>query len=447
MIIQKFGGSHFTDEIPFNNFLHILKNIDNKSVIVISALGKTTRLLRSAAYSAESRNREKWESNLAEIEKFHIKIIDKLNLSEDSIGNAKEFILNNVETLKQYFVSIEVLEELTPRTLDNILAVGEEIALYIFSSYLAEKSINFSQIDAREIIITDDNFNNANPDLEQIQKNINEKLIPLFSANSIVLTQGFIGSTKDGETTTMGFESSNLTAILLAYALNAKEIIIWTNVEGVYTADPNIIKNPQHIPQISFSDAKLSAAYGNKLFYPKMLQLCEKYNIHIYYKSILNPNGKFTILSNDTLESIPMVNILDGLSLMKYNGLNESKAIMIKDEIYPEFFRNFRLFTHNPENIKLLLVSNNNISFWTDLHLEHFAIPKSLIKEGQSIIYILNIDSNIFIDFLKNHFDILSNYEIHFSQIQENVYVIATKSESSRKIANKINEYLFAIPK
>ncbi|HOV92951.1 MAG TPA: aspartate kinase [Candidatus Kapabacteria bacterium] len=447
MIIQKFGGSHFINEQTFNNFINILKNINDKSVIVISALGKTTRLLRSAAYAAESRNHEEWEANLAAIEKFHIKLINNLNLSKNSIRDAKEFIVNKVETLKQYFASIEILEELTPRTLDSILAFGEEIALFIFSNYLAEKSISFSQIDARKIIITDDNFNNANPDLRQIQNNINEKLIPLFDANSIVLTQGFIGSTDYGETTTMGFESSNLSAILLAYALNAKEIIIWTNVEGVYTADPNIIKNPKHIPQISFADAKLSAAYGNKLFYPKMLQLCEKYNIHIYYKSVLNPNGKFTILNNDTIESIPMINILDGLSLMKYNGMNADKANLITDEIYPDFFRDFRLFTHNPENIKLLLVSNNSISFWTDLHLEHFAIPKSLVKEGQSIIYILNIDSNIFIDFLKNHSDILSNYEIYFSQIQENVYAIATKSESSREVANKINEYLFASPK
>ena len=447
MIIQKFGGSHFIDMQPFNNFLNILNRSYDKTVIVISALGKTTRLLETSAYAAESRNRDDWEYNLAEIEKFHTKLVQKLFLSDDFKNNINQYIIEKIETLKQYFVSIEVLEELTPRTLDSILAQGEEIAQYIFTNFLLEKSIDFSQIDARDIIATDDNFTDANPNMEQIQININEKLTPLFDNSNIVITQGFIGSTENAETTTMGFESSNLTAVLLAYALKAKEIIIWTNVEGIFVADPNIIANSQHISALSYADAKLSAAYGNKLFYPKMLQICEKYEINVYYKSILNPDGNFTILRNEKLKPIPMLNMLDELSLMNYNGIETSNISLSNDEIYPEFFRNFKLFTHNPENIKLLLVSNNNISFWTDLHLEHFGIPKHLINDEQSIIYILNVNKLNFFKFLADNSDFFAKYELNISQIQQNVLAIALKSDFSKVVANKFNEFLLTLPK
>lgn len=447
MIIQKFGGSHFTDAIPFGNFLNILENTNGRTVIVISALGKTTRMLESAAYAAESRNREYWEISMAQIETFHLELANNLFSRDDLKNEINEYIINKIEILKQYLVSIEVLEELTPRTLDSILAFGEEIAMFVISNYLIEQSINFSQIDAREIIATDDNFNDANPNMELIHKNINEKLIPLFEKSRIILTQGFIGSTDSGETTTMGFESSNLTAVLLAYSLNAKEIIIWTNVEGVYVADPKIIDNPRHIPHISFADAKLSAAYGNKLFYPKMLQICEKYDIRIYFKSIFNPNGKFTILKHEQIESIPMMNILDGLSLMHYNGIQSDNITLTNEEIYPEYFRNFRVFTHNPENIKLLLASNNNISFWTDLHLEHFGIPKQLIDVEQSIIYILNVNSIDFFRFLASNSNYFAQNKLNFTQIQQNVYAIALKSDFSREVATKINEFLLTLPK
>ncbi|MCE5304100.1 hypothetical protein LLG34_00125 [bacterium] len=446
MIIQKFGGSHFTDAKPFINFLNILNNSTDRTVIVISALGKTTRLLQSAAYSAELHNREEWERDLDEIEKFHNDLICKLNLSKDVINNFNEFMINKIDSLRQYFTSIEVLEELTPRTLDNVLAYGEEISLFIFANYLAANSIHFSEIDAREIITTDDNFNDANPNLEKIQQNINEKLIPLFDNTSIILTQGFIGSNENHETTTMGFESSNLTAVLLAYSLNAKEIIIWTNVEGIHVADPNLVGNARFIPYISFADANLSASYGNKLFYTKMLQICEKNNIHIYYKSIFNPDGNSTILQNEHTSSIPMMNILDGLSQMSYNGIHTSKISLSNEEVYPEFFRNFKLFTHNPENIKLLLVSNNNISFWTDLHLGHFSIPKTLINEGQSIIYILNINPISFLKFVSDNSEFFSRYEFTMAQIQKEIYAIALDSEISREVSNKINEYLLSLP-
>lgn len=447
MIIQKFGGSHFIDLQPFNNFLNILNHTNDKTVIVVSALGKTTRMLEAAAYASESRNRDNWEHNLAEIEKFHTELVQKLFVSDNFKNNINQYIFDKIETLKQYFVSIEILEELTQRTLDSILALGEEIALYVFTNFLQERSIDFSQIDAREIIATDDNFTDANPNMELIHNNINEKLIPLFEKSRIILTQGFIGSTDKGETTTMGFESSNLTAVLLSYSLNAKEIIIWTNIEGVYVADPKIIDNPRHIPHISFADAKLSAAYGNKLFYPKMLQICEKYDIRIYFKSIFNPEGKFTILKNEQIEAIPMMNILDGLSLMQYNGIQSDSITLTNEEIYPEFFRNFKLFTHNPENIKLLLVSNNNISFWTDLHLEHFGIPKHLINNEQSIIYILNVNASDFFKYLSENADYFAKFTFSLSQVQQNVLAIALKSDFSREVATKINEFLLTLPK
>ncbi len=426
MTIFKFGGSNFQSKNAFDNFLQIVNQINSPTLIVISALGKTTRRLSEAL-------------KFAEIGDLHsaLSIVEKLNyissnliadLIEDNaiLVDCNSKINSIFDEITDFIRNISVVKEVTPRTKDKVLAFGEDISLIIFNSFLKNHNISFSSIDAREIIITDSNFNSANPNHDKIKSNIFAKISPLFKQTNIILTQGYIAQDENSNTTTMGFESSNLTAILFAEFLDAKQITIWTDVEGVFNIDPNLYPNATSIPYLSYYQAKLFARYGNKLFYPKMIESAKNNNINIIYKSLLNPNGKQTIISDKQDYDNTLFVFFDNFNYYRINFKeNENAASLLN-----EFSRN-----NNYQNI--ILKNNDFLSLMTERNdFEYFNGMKTT---SLFLLYLINPNILNIYKIIIKYSDLFVNLDFRLIPIEDNVFALTFKQTNNKDLNRILN--------
>lgn len=426
MTIFKFGGSNFQSKNAFDNFLQIVNQINSPTLIVISALGKTTRRLSEAL-------------KFAEIGELHsaLSIVEKLNyissnlitdLIEDNaiFADCNSKINGIFDEIINYIRNISVVREVTPRTKDKVLAFGEDISLIIFDSFLRYHNISFVSLDVRDIIITDSNFNAANPIHDKIKSNIITKISPLFNHTNIILTQGYIAQDENANTTTMGFESSNLTAILFAEFLDAKQITIWTDVEGVFNIDPNLYLNAVPIPHLSFYQAKLFARYGNKLFYPKMIESAMSNNINIIYKSLLNPNGKQTIISDKQIFDNTLFVFFDNFSTYRIHFSDNDNAASLLNE-----------FSRNNHYQNIILKNNDFLSLMTERNdIDYF---KNMKTTSLFLLYLINPNILNIYKIITKYSDLFINLDFRLMPVEDNVYVLTFKQTNNKDLNTILN--------
>ncbi len=426
MTIFKFGGSNFQSKNAFDNFLQIVNQINSPTLIVISALGKTTRRLSEAL-------------KFAEIGELHsaLSIVEKLNyissnlitdLIEDNaiFADCNSNINGIFDEIINYIRNISIVREVTPRTKDKVLAFGEDISLIIFDSFLRYHNISFVSLDVRDIIITDSNFNAANPIHDKIKSNIITKISPLFNKTNIILTQGYIAQDENANTTTMGFESSNLTAILFAEFLDAKQITIWTDVEGVFNIDPNLYHNAVPIPHLSFYQAKLFARYGNKLFYPKMIESAKSNNINIIYKSLLNPNGKQTIISDKQIFDNTLFVFFDNFSTYRIHFSDNDNAASLLNE-----------FSRNNHYQNIILKNNDFLSLMTERNdIDYF---KNMKSTSLFLLYLINPNILNIYKIITKYSDLFINLDFRLMPVEDNVYVLTFKQTNNKDLNTILN--------
>lgn len=429
MTIFKFGGSNFNSKEAFDSFLNIVREITTPTLIVVSALGKTTRRLDEAMELAENGNLTEALDILEKLQIFTTNLIE-LVISCYEIQQKCKFIIDNyfIE-ITNFIRNIYVVRELTLRIRDKVLAYGEKISSQIFVSFFNDNSLKFSFINADEIIITDNKFGKANPINEIIENNIKAKVLPLFNNANIVLTQGFIGATQDGEITTMGFESSNLTALLFAQYLDAHEITIWTDVEGVFNIDPNIYHNAQPIPNLSYYQAKLAAKYGNKLFYPKMIKFAKEQKILIYYRSLFNPDGNITLISEENSNKNTMLIYLDTIYSFKID-LNEDNKTNQK---VTDFLIN------QDHSIKFVVRYNTDTYVFTDNRSIINVIENDIEFASLSGLILINPNILKIYKTIIEFSDLFINLDFRMNQIENNVFLLMVKKTNNRDINNLLN--------
>ncbi|MBI3257911.1 MAG: hypothetical protein HYZ54_00270 [Ignavibacteriae bacterium] len=307
MKVMKFGGAVLKSREGFTQMVNILRSQSGiPLLVIISALGSSTRDLERSARSAENGEQELAFSICRQIVREHHHFADEL-LANKETKEALNFFLDECETrLHQLLRGIAITHELTPRTLDIILSFGEMLALHIVRHFLEESGFDLTFVDSSNIIVTDAVHGAATPDSSLTVLNVERVLLPAFGRSSIVLTQGFVAKSSTGEITTMGKESSNLTATLLGELLSADEIIIWSDVEGIYTADPKLIPNAQPIPQMNYEQARRAAVCGLKLIYSTMIDPSERANIPLVFRSAFAPGGNFTRIAANTDSWLPL---------------------------------------------------------------------------------------------------------------------------------------------
>jgi aspartate kinase len=279
IIVAKFGGVSVQTSHSIENIYNIINNNKNIKIIVISAVGNTTNLLLSLCHNNIDKQEKKKIIN--EILQIHNNLSEKLGLN---LNNQIESRLNKTSKL------IINSKRFSKKKIDEILSTGEDLSSLIIHEYLLIKNINTKLLDSRNYIITDNNFGSAIPNI----KTIKEKFLLL--SNKICIMQGFIGSTTNNLTTTIGRGGSDYSAAIIAEAIQANELLIYTDVSGVYTTDPNIVSKAKLINELNFQEMAEMANFGAKILHPATVEPCIRANIPIRIISTFNSEDKGTLI-------------------------------------------------------------------------------------------------------------------------------------------------------
>jgi len=307
MKVFKFGGASVNSVERIKNLADILAQYkQEKILVVISAMGKTTNALEKVVTAFFNHKNEEALSLFNAIKEQHL-------------GTAKELFSENYERcaqqLNDFFTEIEWLLHDKPIKsydyyYDQIVCAGELFSTCIISHYLNEKKIINKWVDVRDIIRTDDNFRDASVDWDFTLARIKAEIIPLFNKFDIVITQGFIGATDENESTTLGREGSDYTAAVFANMLDAETQTIWKDVESVMNADPKQFPEAISIPELNYKEVIEMAYYGAQVIHPKTIKPLQNKNIPLYVKSFINPTLPGTIIHNQIVRSLPSIIVL-----------------------------------------------------------------------------------------------------------------------------------------
>lgn len=286
MKVYKFGGASVKDAEGIRRVTQLLKNESiEELVIVISAMGKATNMLEQVVNDYYQNH----HANLEEVKSYHYSILNELFDNSHPIFDE----VNNL------FVEIEWAIEDKPTSTyayeyDQIVSVGELLSTKIVSAFLVQEGFANKWVDARDIIRTDNTYRNARIDWDLTHQQISKQL-----TKGVYLTQGFIGCTSENFTTTLGREGSDFSAAILGFVLNAEEITIWKDVDGMLNADPRYFEDAQLLHQLSFAEAIELAYFGAKVIHPKTIQPLKEKNIPLKVKSFLNPQNEGTVIFED----------------------------------------------------------------------------------------------------------------------------------------------------
>lgn len=296
MKVFKFGGASVRDAAGIRNVAKILRLFSNENLaVVVSAMGKTTNALEDLT-RAYAKGKGDKEAILSKIHEDHIKEMDDLfaNDRNHPVYAAVAEVFSGIQ--KRFDVTASANYDLV---YDQIVSQGEFISSVIVSHYMNAQGIENTWYDARTIIRTDSTFREGKVDWDASQKLANQHLIPFYIGSvgrKIAITQGFIGSTSIGLTTTLGREGSDYTAAILAYLLDAKDVTIWKDVAGVMNADPRKYDKAVKFDRISFREAIELSYYGASVIHPKTIKPLQNKGIPLYVKSFLQPEEKGTII-------------------------------------------------------------------------------------------------------------------------------------------------------
>ena len=328
MQLIKFGGAALKNIDGFNSLISaIRKNESDKLVLVISAFSHTTRHLIDSANSSEKGSldfaKKKVSGIISEYRNFGrqlIKSSKRLETLESILGRGED-------TLQQIMKGISITQELTPRTLDYVMSFGEFYAAKTVEQILLEYNFSAKFIDAADVIVTDNNYGRARPVFSKTDENVYSILRPEIKKNDITIIQGFAARGTNGEITTMGIESSNLTAALLADLLKIKQLTLFTDVEGIRSADPEIVQNTKLIGELNYPDAMKLSQAGLKLIYPAMIDRAEKAGIELIYKSAYSEGPDFTRVKSDPKPvSHPIILLNRNLKLVRADFKSAEKS-------------------------------------------------------------------------------------------------------------------------
>ncbi|EGR1217909.1 lysine-sensitive aspartokinase 3 [Vibrio parahaemolyticus] len=298
--VAKFGGTSVANFEAMSRCATIIENNPNTRLVVSSACSGVTNILVELANGVQDQeHRAELLKDLAEI---HDSILAQLEDATEASSKVYG-ILDTVTSLAEA-TSIQANTKLT----DHLVACGELMSTHILAQLMRERGINAVRFDIREVLRTDDNFGRAEPNVEAIAQLAQEKLIPLC-LDSVVITQGFIGSDEEGNTTTLGRGGSDYSAALIAEGVKASGLEIWTDVPGIYTTDPRIAPKASPIPEISFSEASEMANFGAKILHPSTLVPALRHDIPVFVGSSKEPEKGGTWIRHQ-VESSPLFRAL-----------------------------------------------------------------------------------------------------------------------------------------
>ncbi len=313
MKVFKFGGASVNSVERVKNLADILRTFrDEKIVIVVSAMGKTTNALEKVVDTFFEGNKEQALQLFEQVKNQHLSTAKFLLVTH----------YNDCETkLKDFFTEVEwLLHDKPARSYDyyydQIVSTGELFSSAIVSASLNETGITNQWIDIRDIFRTDNDFRDAEIDWTFTSGKVNEIVVPALHAFQLVVTQGFIGATSENESTTLGREGSDYSAAVFANMLDAENLTIWKDVEAVMNADPKQFNSAQPIAELNYSEVIEMAYYGAQVIHPKTIKPLQNKSIPLFVKCFLNPSLPGTVIHSKNIHHLPPIIVLKEKQVM-----------------------------------------------------------------------------------------------------------------------------------
>lgn len=304
MKVFKFGGASVNSVDRIRQLADILRLYpDDKKVVVISAMGKTTNALEKVAEAFFNNRKEEALQLFDHIKKQHLNTAKYLLVTS---ANATDARLMDLFTEVEWALHDKPVKDFD-YYYDQIVCTGELFSTTIISAYLNEQGIKNIWTDVRDIFRTDDHFRDAGIDWLLTEKNIHDKVVPFFDEYGIVITQGFIGATDENESTTLGREGSDYSAAVFGNLLNAENVTIWKDVAGIMNADPKAFPSAVVIHELNYDEVIEMAYYGAQVIHPKTIKPLENKNIPLIVKCFIDPALPGTVIHYKTINNLPTV--------------------------------------------------------------------------------------------------------------------------------------------
>jgi aspartate kinase len=385
MIVMKFGGTSVQDAAAIRQVSDIVKGrLDRKPVVVVSAMSRVTDTLLLIARTASERRYEDAVPLIDRLLERHLSTAHELLASVvESDGYSLEWAEHGIQfqfaELSGLARSVATLGELTPRSQDALVSFGERLSSVLVAAAFQARGVPVELVDSRQFIITDDHFTSAAPDVVNTERRTREMLIPIIDSGCVPLAQGFIGSTSEGVTTTIGRGGSDYSAAIIGAALGADAIEIWTDVDGLMTVDPRVVPEARRIRVISFAEAAELSYFGAKVLHPSTVIPAIERGIPVHIYNTHNPACEGTLIvaqpqkSRNLIKAIAfkrgvtIVNVASTRMLLAYGFL---RAI-------------FEVFDRHKTSVDVVTTSEVSVSVTLDSIDRLDAIKADLSKIGE----------------------------------------------------------------
>jgi len=301
-LVVKFGGTSVGDASAFAQVRDIVSEharYGDRVIAIVSAMSGVTDDLTRGIVSAAAGDGETYLEVCDSLRKRHLDVITELlddDPARDSLGSIIDSLILEYESL---CASVRVLGEVTARVMDAALSRGERMSARILAALLQQAGVRSEAVDATELIVTDATFGNAAPIAQLTRERITSRLVPLLDAGVAPVVTGFIAATEDGVTTTLGRGGSDYTAAIIGDALDANAVWIFTDVDGVMTADPRSVPDARVIPVISYTEVGELAYFGAKVLHPRTIRPVIEREIPVWVKNTFHPERPGTRIVRD----------------------------------------------------------------------------------------------------------------------------------------------------
>jgi aspartate kinase len=326
-VVMKFGGTAIATG---ENIRHVAGLVEENAkqncvVVVVSALDGVTDELSEAAERAQKENQNYIQTFKQRILDRHCKAISKSIRNKKISKEVEKVIQKTIDELEKVLTGICYVGDLTVKSKDYVLSFGERLSAPVVWGAVRDQKVEAQYFTGKEAgIVTDENFGEANPLLNVTMHQLKERIEPLLENGVVPVVSGYIGATQDGVVTTLGRGGSDYTATLIGAALAVDEVWIWTDVDGIMTADPKIIPTARLLPQLSYQEAAEMAIFGAKAMHPRALEPIMKANIPARIRNVFSPKTPGTLISSDqtavSKNAVKAVAIIRDVAMINVSG-------------------------------------------------------------------------------------------------------------------------------
>lgn len=362
IVVMKFGGTSVGGPDAISQLVRIVARETQSGrlpVVVVSAMSNVTDALFAAAAEAERGNGTHVAAVLSQLAARHRETARAiLRENADEVVDALNAYLDDTRTVLS---AIEILREASPRSLDAVAATGELMSSWMVAAALQQAGLRAAFLDARQILVTDQQYGRATPLMEDTERALNQRLAPLFEQSVVPVLGGYIGATREGVTTTLGRGGSDYSAAIFASGIGAAEVQIWTDVDGVLTGDPRIVEAPMLVPRLSFDEASELAYFGAKVLHPSTILPAMRRNIPVRILNSRHPEKAGTQITREagTHRRLAAIACKRGITVL---DITSTRMLMAHGFLR----RVFEVFEHHRTAVDVVTTSEVAVSVTVD---------------------------------------------------------------------------------